>query len=123
MTDFLYYNANPSKKIEKDCVTRAIAVATKIPYKAVGELLKSTAEKNGCDELCVCCYHTLLEDTLGYEVKFPQNSKTVIEIAKQYRENVLIVRIKGHLTSCFYGTCVDIWDCTQEEVDCFWIVQ
>ena len=44
-------------------------------------------------------------------------------IAEEYKRNVIIVRIDGHLTSCVYGTCVDIWDCTGEKVDCFWIVQ
>lgn len=123
MTDFLYHNVNPYHDVEGDCVTRAISLASKIPYKAVSVLLEATASEQGCDKLCVCCYHHLLEDTLGYRVMFPKSYKTVGDIAEEYKRNVIIVRINGHLTSCVYGTCVDIWDCTDEKVDCFWIVQ
>lgn len=122
MINFQYHNANPDKKIEGDCVARAISLASGIPYKAVEKLLKTTAEENNCDKLCLYCYRILLEDTLGYRIVFPQEFKRVEDIAKEYRNNVIIVRIDGHLTACMYGVCVDIWDCTQEEVDCFWIV-
>lgn len=123
MTDFLYHNINPDKSVEQDCVTRAICIASGIPYKAVNKLLQITAKEHDCDALCVCCYHHLLEDTLGYRVKFVKDNKRVEDIAKEYKNNIVIVRIDGHLTACVYGTCVDIWDCTQEKVDCFWIVQ
>lgn len=122
MNDFYYHNINPDKKIEHDCVTRAISLASGIPYKAVEKLLKITAQENECDELCVCCYHHLLEDVLGYRVKYPHNL-TVAEVASEYKNNTLIVRIDGHLTCCVCGVCIDIWDCTQEKVNCFWIVQ
>lgn len=122
MTNFRYLNVNPDRSVEQDCVTRAISGASGIPYKAVSMLLKSTAQEHDCDELCVCCYHHLLEDTLGYRVVFPKH-KTVEKIAKEYSYNIVIVRIDGHLTTCRYGVCEDIWDCTQEEVDCFWIIQ
>lgn len=123
MTDFYYHNVNPTKSVEQDCVTRAISLASGIPYKAVSKLLQMTAKEHDCDALCVCCYHHLLEDTLGYRVKFTKKHKRVEDIAKEYKNNIVIVRIDGHLTACVYGTCVDIWDCTQEKVDCFWIVQ
>lgn len=123
MTKFLYYNANPDGKIEEDCVMRAISLASGIPYKAVGKLLKITAEENVCDMLCMYCYRALLEDTLGYTVICPKTYKTVKDIAEEYSNNVVIVRIDGHLTACMYGVCVDIWDCTKEKVDCLWIVK
>lgn len=123
MTDFYYHNVNPDKSVEQDCVTRAICLASGIPYKAVSKLLQITAKEHDCDAFCVCCYHHLIEDTLGYRVKFAKEYKRVEDIAKEYKNNIVIVRIDGHLTACVYGTCVDIWDCTQEKVDCFWIVQ
>lgn len=122
MTNFYYYNINPQGNIEGDCVTRAISLATGIPYNAVRKLLKITAQENDCDELCIDCYHNLLDGTLGYRVMCPKEMKRVEEIAKEFGNNVLIVRIEGHLTACLYGVCVDIWDCTKEVVDCFWIV-
>ena len=123
MTNFRYLNVNPDKSVEQDCVTRAIKRASGIPYKAVSKLLKATAQEHGCDELCVCCYHHLLEDVFGYEVRFSKGSKTVQDIATKNKDKILIVRIQGHLTCCMYGTCIDIWDCSQEIVDCYWIVR
>lgn len=123
MTNFRYHNVNPQNEVEQDCVTRAISLASGLSYKVVGNLLELVADKNNCDKLCVCCYHHLLEDILDYRVKYVKDNKTVEKIAKEYPNNVLIVRIDGHLTCCMYGVCFDIWDCTQEEVDCFWIVQ
>lgn len=123
MHDFYYYNINPQKEVEGDCVTRAISLASGIPYKAVSKLLQITAIDNDCDELCLFCYRKLLEETLGYRIMYPKEKKRVEEVAKEYKNNAIIVRIEGHLTCCMYGVCVDIWDCTQEKVDCFWIVQ
>lgn len=121
--DFLYHNVNPDKSVEEDCVTRAISLASGMPYKAVSKLLDITSMEHECDRLCVCCYHHLLEGTLGYRVKFVNGYNTVGEVAEEYKRNAIIVRIEGHLTACMYGVCVDIWDCTKEKVDCFWIVQ
>ena len=93
MTNFHYHNVNPDKSVEEDCVTRAICFGSKIPYRAVSVLLDATAEEHGCDKLCVCCYHHLLEDTLGYRVKFAKGNETVEKIAKDYRNNIIIIRI------------------------------
>lgn len=123
MTNFYYYNQNPDKNVEQDCVTRAISLASGVPYNAVSKLLKITAKEHECDELCVCCYHHLLEDTFGYAVKFPKTRKKVKDIAREYNYNTLIVRVNGHLSTLINGTCIDIWDCTDEIVDCYWIVQ
>ena len=121
--DFRYHNVNPDKSVEGDCVTRAISLASGIPYTAISVLLDATSMEHECDRLCVCCYHHLLEDTLGYRVQFVKGYKTVGEIAEEYKHNKVIVRIEGHLTACMYGIVTDIWDCTGEEADCFWIVQ
>ena len=122
MTNFVYHNVNPYKKREQDCVVRAISLASGIPYKAVSKLLQIIAKENDCDELCLYCYRILLEDTLGYKIIFPKERKRVEDIAEEYNDYIVIVRIDGHLTTCVYGVCVDIWDCTKEIVDCFWII-
>lgn len=131
MSNFFYYNNNPNSRTDaEDCVTRAIALAVKAtnlqvkdPYRLISKLLELVAEAHKCPKLCVCCYHHLLEDVFGYEVRFSKGSKTVQDIATKHKNNVIIVRIQGHLTCCMYGTCIDIWDCSQEIVDCYWIVK
>ena len=122
MLDYKFYNANPLSKIEEDCVCRAICKATKKSYYSIKRKLKLIGELFECDALCVCCYHHLLEQVFGLKPKYA-NGQTVGKIAKDFKDNILIIRIQGHLTMSEFGTVYDIWDCTQEKVDVFWIVE
>ena len=45
------------------------------------------------------------------------------QIAREFKNHTIIVRIEGHLTMCRMGICYDIWDCTGEIADVFWIVE
>ena len=49
--------------------------------------------------------------------------KAVSEIAEQHPDDILIVRIQGHLTCVIKGVLFDIWDCTDEICDRYWIVE
>lgn len=119
--DYKFYNANPLGDIEQDCVCRAISKATEIPYRSIEEKLELIGELFECEKLCVCCYHHLLEKVFGLKQKFA-NGKTVKEIAKEFPENRVLIRISGHLTCAINGIVYDIWDCTEEPADIFWIV-
>ena len=121
MVDFKFYNANPLKKLEQDCVCRAISRALKTPYKAIEKKLYLIGELFECDELCVCCYHHLLEKVFGLKQKVA-NGKTVKEVVKDYKDNILLLRLEGHLTMAEFGVIYDLWDCRDEKVDIFWIV-
>ena len=123
MHNYKYYNRNPSDVHLKDCVCRAISSATGLKYDAVNNLLKITAAEYECEKLCVCCYHNLLSDILRYHCKECRFQQTVSEIAEAYPQNKLIIRVDKHLTCSIYGTILDIWDCSDELVDCFWIVE
>ena len=120
---YKYYNRNPDGKLLEDCVCRAISTATGLNYNAVNNLLALTASCYLCEKLCVCCYHNLLEDILGYERYMCYNGETVEEIANSYPNDKLLIRINAHLTSSVKGTIYDIWDCSDKEVDCYWIVK
>ena len=120
--DYQYYNRNPDNKHIKDCVCRAISTATSLHYEAVNNLLDLTARVYKCDKLCVCCYHNLLESILCYERINCNFKQTVSEISEKYPRHTLIIRVDAHLTSSINGTILDIWDCSKELVDCFWIV-
>ena len=123
MGRYKYYNRNPRKLHLQDCVCRAISTATGLCYEAVNNLLNLTANEYGCDKLCVCCYHNLLEDVLCYHRQECDFEETVEAVASRYPRNKLIIRVESHLTSAVNGTILDIWDCSDELVDCFWIVQ
>ena len=123
MADYQYYNRNPDKVEIQDCVCRAISTATGLNYDAVDNLLAISADINDCDKLCVCCYHKLLEDILCYQRIDSYFKYTVREIAKRFPRDIVIMRVQGHLTCSIRGTVSDIWDCGNEKVDCFWIVE
>lgn len=119
---YKYYNHNPDNKKIGDCVCKAISTATGLNYNAVDNLLEITSELYGCQKLCLCCYHNLLEDILCYERNICKHNETVEDIARRFPRDIIIVRIDGHLTSIIKGVILDIWDCSGKIVDCFWFV-
>ena len=121
MNTYKFYNRNPYNDTVEDCVGRAISTATGLNYYAVNNLLELTATNHSCDKLCVCCYHKLLEDILMYDC-YTGNGYTVAQLASMYPRDKIIVRIEGHLTTIIKGTILDIWDCSNEYVDCYWFV-
>lgn len=121
MVDYKFYNANDLGKIEQDCVCRAISTAVGLPYKSIERKLYLIGELFECDKLCVCCYKFLLENVFGLKSKYA-NGKTIKEISKEFCDNTIIIRMDGHLTCSIKGTVYDIWDCTSEVADMFWIV-
>lgn len=120
--NYRFYNRRPDGKLEEDCVCRAISTATRLKYSAVRKLLQISADMHVCDTLCVCCYKYLLEDILGYKPLYCDYGKTVGEISAEYPERIVLIRVDGHLTCSAMGAVLDIWDCTDELVDRFWIV-
>lgn len=98
MAQFKYYNDNPYRIEEEDCVCRALSKALNLQYRTAENLLNMSAEHNNCDALCVCCYNHLLEDVFNLPVRHPQNWERVEEISDMYPNNNLIIRIEGHLT-------------------------
>lgn len=106
----------------KDCVCRAISTAVNLPYRTVEKLLEISSEHYKCDTLNVDCYSNLLEDVFELPRFDCDFTKTVKDVANAYPKNRVIVRIKEHLTSAIYGCVLDIWDCSGELVDCYWII-
>ncbi len=106
----------------KDCVCRAISTATGLRYEAVDNLLELTSRENVCEKLCVCCYSKLLEELLCYERFDCDFKKTVEQAAEEHPREKIIIRVDSHLTTAVYGNILDIWDCSDELVDCYWII-
>lgn len=123
MVNYKYYNRNPNNKRLQDCVCRAISTATGLKYQAVNNLLEFTADDYNCEKLCVCCYNYLLSDTLCYHKEYCNFDVTVSQLASRFPNNTLIIRVDAHLTCSINGTILDIWDCSDELVDCYWIIE
>lgn len=122
MDNFIYYNANPLRNVTEDCVIRAISTATNLNYFAVENLLNLVADVYDCDKLCLYCYHNLLDGILEYPVIYCENDETVKSVCEKYSKNKLIIRIEGHLTCSIYGNIIDLWNCQDKKVTCFWII-
>lgn len=106
-----------------NCVVRAITVASGIPYREVEKLLQLNADKNRCEERTCDCYSYLLEDYFGYERHECSYQHTVQEVADMYQNDKVLMRLDGHLTLSVNGRVVDIFDCTEEPVDVYWVVR
>ena len=118
---FVYYNINPNDDITGDCVIRAITLALGIPYNETVKALIKNSDFFNCDMLVKECYMELLDD-----LDFPRYDgmgRTVKEVAEDFYNDKLIIRIDGHLTCSLYGDIYDIWNPSSEIVDCFWIIR
>lgn len=119
---YRYYNRRPDGLEIEDCVCRAISTATGLEYYTVDDLLNHVSDKNACDKLCINCYNHLLEDVFQY-TWYDGYDMTVREVINNHPNDILILRLDGHLTCAKYGILLDIWNCSKRIVDCFWIVE
>lgn len=84
------------------------------------ELLEENGVCYDCDDLTVDCYSKLLE-AIGYN-GVDSEGKSVAELATEFPDDILLVRLDGHLTCVINGCCYDIWDCTEQKSDRYWII-
>ena len=119
---WVYYNVNPLGEKLPDCVIRAISLGTNIDYYEVLWMLQEIGDIFSCDELCVDCYSNLLTQVFGYR-EFDGYGKAVSEIGEIFDDDIIIARIDGHLTCIIRNILFDIWDCSNEICDRFWIVE
>ena len=119
---YKYYNQNPNGYHIPDCVIRAISLAMNISYYDVMEKLHINGNIFQCDDLNVRCYEKLLDFDFDLP-HFVGNGKTAEEVAIDFQDKILILRMEGHLSISIYGVIHDIWNCSKEIVTDFWIVE
>ena len=120
MSKYQFFNLNPYKKKTGDCVIRAVACALEIPWEEASDLLYLTARDMGCEMSCIGCYSKLFSDLDLPEVSV--KGMTVEEVSDRYPDDVVLIRISGHLTCSRFAHILDIWDCRKERVDRAWLV-
>lgn len=118
---FKYHNENPNGYHIPDCVIRAITTATGLSYYDVICKLKINGDLFHCDELNVRCYEKLLDIDFNLE-HYVGNNKTASEVAEDFNDYIIILRMDGHLSVSVYGVIHDIWDCSDEIITDFWVV-
>lgn len=121
MARFVYYNDNPEKTKTQDCITRAISLASGIPYETIRKKLLYTSILYDCPRLVVCCYRHLIEDVLG-GIPVYCKDMTIEEFADENPTGIFIVRIEGHVSVIRNGEIWDIWDCRDQICDKCWFM-
>ena len=118
---YKYHNENPNGYHIPDCVIRAITLAMNIPYFIVVEMLAKNGEIFECDCLNKKCYEKLLD----FDFDLPHyvgNGNTAEEVAEDFPDDILLLRMNGHLSVSICGVIHDIWNCSSEIITDFWIV-
>ena len=121
MAKFRYWNENPQGEHKNVCVTRAICLASNLPYSTVRKKLFHTAKLLGCSKLCWSCYSFLLSDVLGYR-QVNCDGMTIGEFADLHPNGTYLIRIDGHLTVILNNTLFDTFDCRDSYCDIVWNV-
>ena len=120
MATFRYWNENPMGAEVSDCVTRAIKLASGLPYSTIRKKLFHTKELLDCESpYCSSCYGFLVQEVLG---GVPKNcdGMTVGEFADHYPYGTYLIRIQGHLLAIKDNCVYDLWDNRNRFCDLAW---
>lgn len=117
-----FLNLQPLGKLEEDCVTRAISLATGQDYYTIQEQLNLIGALFHCEKLCVCCYKHLLDYVYNLERIEAVQGMSIKEFLQVFNSGIYIIRVDGHLTCAIDGEIIDTWDCTDKIVDIVWFV-
>ena len=109
MARFVYYNQNPDKEHQNDCVTRAISLATGLPYPKIRNKLHYTAKLLECERICVCCYKFLIEDVFKCR-RVNCDGMYPADFADLHPRGTYLLRMNGHIVCCIDSTIYDIFD-------------
>jgi hypothetical protein len=119
MARYVYYNRNDDQVKRSDCVTRAISLASGLPYKTIRRKLRYTARLLDCEKLCVSCYEWLIREVLGGT---PVNCEgmTVNDFADLHPYGTYLLRMDGHICTLMDFTLYDIFDCREHFITNAW---
>lgn len=116
---YRYYNANALGKDVDDCTIRAISCATNRSWDYVYEYLSDIAQSQGMMMSNREFIINYLDD--NYE-RIPHIRGTVGEISKKYKDNILLITMKGHIVCSKYGIVYDTFNSTDRIAEFCWIV-
>ena len=122
----MYYNIHPRHLAVDDCVKRAVALATGMPYmlvqRGLNEHKRVTGVKRFYDFPNPRSY---MENVLGIpNVRMPRGSSvTVGEFARKNPKGRYVLSVSGHWTACVDGVVYDTWDCTEKNLLSYYKVE
>lgn len=109
MADYVYYNRSGTNEHNNDCVTRAISLATNLPYPEIRDKLYLTSKLLECEKLCVSCYKFLIEDVFKCK-RVNCDGLYAGDFADLHPYGTYLLRMNGHIVCCIDGYIYDIFD-------------
>lgn len=110
MVGFKYENLNPYGEKENDCIIRAIANATGLPYFDIERKLFYVGELLECDRRYLCCYSFLIDKVFEFE-PVECYGMTLSEFADLHPYGEYLVRSDGHISVLKDYVIHDIFNC------------
>ena len=128
---FHYYNANPHGRITGDCTTRALSVATGVPYNDVVMELARLQCETGYEGHAKEGYSKYLESLGWVKHKQPRKSNGKKYTGKEFCKKLfpsictdggrVFAKIGGHhVVAIVDGKVWDIWDSTDGCIGNYW---
>ena len=117
---YKFYNNNSLGLFEDDCTVRAISMATGNSWDDTYKHLSNIARLNGkmMDD------KDFIRDYLDERYERVEDIPiTVGEVAGEYKDNVLLITMVGHIVCSKYGVVYDSFDCRDRIAEYCWIVK
>lgn len=129
MEHFKFNNPHPKGLFVKDCVKRAITLATGKDYKQVqldlNRLKKITYSNKFNDNKNYKYYleNILQAEKLSFPAEKGKSRITGLLFAIEHPEGTYVLRMAGHLSCCINGIINDTWDCSDKCVYNAWKIK
>ena len=122
---YKFFNAHPKQKRVRDCVKRALTVATKQDYMDVQkELNRIKREQGAKDYTMPSVFEQYISELGGEKISFPAVKGTPRmngdRFCEKYPQGTYILRMAHHITACINGVIYDTWNCSQKCVYMAW---
>ena len=115
-----YYNANPLGRLQEDCTIRSISCAVGKSWDYVYNMMSDIAQSQGT-----------MMDNREFIINYLDNNykrllvgdSTVGEISKRYKNNIVLITMKGHICCSKYGIIYDTFDPSDRIAEYCWLIK
>lgn len=96
-------NVNPLGRVDSDCFIRALSCATNRSWDYIYEYISDIAQSQGA----MMNDGRFVLDYLDRRYKRVPVEKNVMETVKKYKNNIVLITMRGHITCGKYGVLYD----------------
>ena len=125
---FEYFNAHPKGLRVKDCVKRALTVATGEDYMEIQRQLNKLKRELGAEHYNDnIVWKKFIQNKGWKEFTFQaikgQKRMNGERFCESYKKGTYVLNMAGHLSVCKNGIIYDTWNCSQKCVYKAWFVE